>query len=234
MVIGSLRGRRYEHRLHMRALFRRVFHLTVKLRLVTSTHTSSYTAIYRRSKEVNTGTGLSHSYSPTLKGSQYKYRLITQHQRRSDRACSAGPFAVLTTMEDSPRERIPVAAVVVALVVALLVYKIISSLVLHPLASIPGPKYAAITHYYQFYYDVIKRGRFPWELRRLHQVYGRMKNRPSKSQHANDAQDPWFASVQMKCMSLTRISMTNSTLACLVNEIGIRSKSRVSVCRMQF
>lgn len=90
-------------------------------------------------------------------------------------------------MESSPRERISVATAVVALVVAGLLYKIIVSLVLHPLASIPGPKYAAITHYYQFYYDVIKRGRFPWELRRLHQAYGTTDKLSSKPHHANVA-----------------------------------------------
>ncbi|KAF7118470.1 hypothetical protein CNMCM5793_007991 [Aspergillus hiratsukae] len=42
----------------------------------------------------------------------------------------------------------------------------------HPLSHIPGPKLAAITHGYEFYYNVIKGGRFIWELERLHQVYG--------------------------------------------------------------
>jgi hypothetical protein len=60
----------------------------------------------------------------------------------------------------------------IALVAAALVYRIVSTLFLHPLSAIPGPKYAAITHYYQFYYDVIKRGRFPWKLKQLHATYG--------------------------------------------------------------
>jgi hypothetical protein len=62
--------------------------------------------------------------------------------------------------------------IAVALTVSAVVYIVISSLVLHPLAKIPGPKYAAVTHYYQFYYDVIRRGRFPWKLKLLHQKYG--------------------------------------------------------------
>jgi hypothetical protein len=74
----------------------------------------------------------------------------------------------------APQQHMPLAILLVTLAVAGFVYKVFSSLVLHPLAKIPGPKYAAITHYYQFYYDVLKRGRFPWELRRLHQVYGTM------------------------------------------------------------
>lgn len=47
-------------------------------------------------------------------------------------------------------------------------------LYLHPLAKFPGPKYAALTHYYQFYYDVVLGGRFPWELERMHKIYGRI------------------------------------------------------------
>jgi hypothetical protein len=57
-------------------------------------------------------------------------------------------------------------------VVASLIHAVISTLILHPLAKFPGPKYAAVTHYYQFYYDVVRRGRFPWKLKSLHQAYG--------------------------------------------------------------
>ncbi|ODM14270.1 hypothetical protein SI65_10325 [Aspergillus cristatus] len=42
----------------------------------------------------------------------------------------------------------------------------------HPLRKIPGPKLAAITYGYEFYYNVIKRGMYIWEIERLHKVYG--------------------------------------------------------------
>jgi cytochrome P450 len=42
----------------------------------------------------------------------------------------------------------------------------------HSLSQIAGPWYAALTHWYQFYFDVVKRGRFPWELERMHKQYG--------------------------------------------------------------
>lgn len=42
----------------------------------------------------------------------------------------------------------------------------------HPLRKIPGPKLAAITHAYEFYYNVIKGGLFIWEIERMHEVYG--------------------------------------------------------------
>jgi hypothetical protein len=69
------------------------------------------------------------------------------------------------------------AVVVLGFAIASLIRIAITSLVLHPLAKIPGPKYAAITHYYQFYYDVIRRGRFPWKLKLLHEKYGTSERR---------------------------------------------------------
>ncbi|PYH94159.1 benzoate 4-monooxygenase cytochrome P450 [Aspergillus ellipticus CBS 707.79] len=42
----------------------------------------------------------------------------------------------------------------------------------HPLSKIPGPKLTAITHLYEFYHDVIRRGKFLWEIERMHQRYG--------------------------------------------------------------
>jgi hypothetical protein len=43
----------------------------------------------------------------------------------------------------------------------------------HPLAKFPGPKLAALSTWYEGYYDVIKsKGRFTWELARLHEQYG--------------------------------------------------------------
>lgn len=41
-----------------------------------------------------------------------------------------------------------------------------------PLAKFPGPKLAALTLWYEFYYDVIRRGKFTWEIQRMHEKYG--------------------------------------------------------------
>lgn len=40
------------------------------------------------------------------------------------------------------------------------------------LSHIPGPKLAAATLWYEFYYDVVLKGRYTWEIARLHEKYG--------------------------------------------------------------
>ena len=43
-----------------------------------------------------------------------------------------------------------------------------------PLAKFPGPKLAALTLWYEFYYDVVKKGRYSWEIGKLHEKYGKI------------------------------------------------------------
>ena len=64
-------------------------------------------------------------------------------------------------------------AVALGLVFAALAYTIISRIYLSPLSRFPGPKVAAVTKAYQFYFDVVKRGKLPWELKRLHEHHGK-------------------------------------------------------------
>jgi hypothetical protein len=42
----------------------------------------------------------------------------------------------------------------------------------HPLARYPGPKLAAATNWYEFYYEVIKAGAFTHHIQTLHKQYG--------------------------------------------------------------
>lgn len=49
---------------------------------------------------------------------------------------------------------------------------VISRLYLSPIAKFPGPKLAALTMWYQFYYDVYLKGQYTWEIERMHAKYG--------------------------------------------------------------
>lgn len=52
---------------------------------------------------------------------------------------------------------------------------IIYRLYFHPLAKFPGPKLAAASLGYEFYYDVILRGKFMWRIQEMHRQYGEYK-----------------------------------------------------------
>ncbi|GAM37558.1 benzoate 4-monooxygenase cytochrome P450 [Talaromyces pinophilus] len=42
----------------------------------------------------------------------------------------------------------------------------------HPLAKFPGPKIAVIGPWYEAYYDIIKDGRYLWQIEKMHEKYG--------------------------------------------------------------
>ena len=51
-------------------------------------------------------------------------------------------------------------------------YGAIYRLYLSPVAKIPGRKLAALTFWYEFYYDVVKQGAYVWEIKKMHEKYG--------------------------------------------------------------
>ena len=61
------------------------------------------------------------------------------------------------------------ATAIVVLVISILVYR----LLFHPLARFPGPRLAALTYCYEYYYDIAKNG-YTFKLKALHQRYGTM------------------------------------------------------------
>jgi hypothetical protein len=58
-------------------------------------------------------------------------------------------------------------------IVSYVAYGIAWRLVWSPIAKFPGPKLAALTLWYEFYYDVYQNGRYIWEIEKMHERYGR-------------------------------------------------------------
>jgi hypothetical protein len=69
----------------------------------------------------------------------------------------------------TPSSTVVLAAVLTAVLYT--IYRIIYRLRFSPIAKFPGPKLAALTFWYEFYYDVVKRGRYTWEMKRMHEKY---------------------------------------------------------------
>lgn len=59
-------------------------------------------------------------------------------------------------------------------VVASLITVVVYRLYFSPLAEFPGPRLAALTLWYEFYYDVVKRGRYTWKIMEMHAQYGEL------------------------------------------------------------
>lgn len=60
------------------------------------------------------------------------------------------------------------AASLLTYLVALTAYR----LYLHPLANFPGPRLAAVTSWYEGYYEIIKNGQYSRKISKLHDKYG--------------------------------------------------------------
>ena len=57
---------------------------------------------------------------------------------------------------------------VIAYPIGLAVYRLIFS----QLAGFPGPRIAAATGWYEFYYDYFREGKYLFEIEKMHQKYG--------------------------------------------------------------
>lgn len=52
-----------------------------------------------------------------------------------------------------------------------LIHTLLSRLLFHPLHSIPGPRLAALTYWYDCYFDLIKAGQYAFNIKQLHAHY---------------------------------------------------------------
>ena len=64
------------------------------------------------------------------------------------------------------------AALAAGLLAAYCVAGVLYRLQFHPLARFPGPKIAAATLWYEFYYDCILYGQYTFKIGRMHEKYG--------------------------------------------------------------
>jgi hypothetical protein len=62
---------------------------------------------------------------------------------------------------------------IIALASLATVVEAIRRLYFHPLAHIPGPKLAALTWWYELYFDQIQQSRYVFHIQELHKQYGR-------------------------------------------------------------
>ncbi|RAL08633.1 cytochrome P450 [Aspergillus homomorphus CBS 101889] len=58
------------------------------------------------------------------------------------------------------------------LIVSYYILRSVYRLHFHPLSKIPGPPLAVVTRFHEFYYDVVKGGKFFWEVEKMHKKYG--------------------------------------------------------------
>jgi hypothetical protein len=67
---------------------------------------------------------------------------------------------------------IEIAKTIVGISLVALLSEAIRRLYFHPLAHIPGPKLAALTWWYEFYFDAIQQGQYVFQIQKLHRLYG--------------------------------------------------------------
>jgi hypothetical protein len=88
-----------------------------------------------------------------------------------------------------------------------------------PIAGLPGPKLAALTLWYEFYFDVMKKGRYEWEIKKMHAMYGErlhmiffilVESLPYMTR-TQPPSDPSFASIHTKYILPIPSSMILST-----------------------
>ncbi|GAE00276.1 cytochrome P450 [Paecilomyces variotii No. 5] len=74
----------------------------------------------------------------------------------------------------------------VVVVLLWVVTESVRRLFFHPLSHIPGPRLAALTRWYEFYYDVVLPGKYIFKIQELHHEYGPILRITPDEIHIND------------------------------------------------
>lgn len=79
----------------------------------------------------------------------------------------------MESVSTSSRDALP--SLPTLLAIALVIYGlglVVYRLYLHPLAKFPGPKIAAVTSFYEGYYEIVLKGQYSKQISKLHDEYG--------------------------------------------------------------
>ena len=91
--------------------------------------------------------------------------------------------------------------------IALVVYRLYFS----PIAKFPGPKIAASTLWYEFYYDVVKKGQYTWEIGKMHEKYGKLRSATSAGSCLHQYEAQSSVSILTSFTSTIRTTTTKCT-----------------------
>lgn len=73
---------------------------------------------------------------------------------------------------DDPRGSLDLPKLALGAVVVYYLARTVYRLFFHPLAGVPGPRVAAVSSLYEFYWDCIKLGRYHVKITEMHEKYG--------------------------------------------------------------